>query len=323
MLGLPRGGSKAGIASDPADATTKVPRLRAFGVAIRSLMANRDVAVGPDMGVTVEDVREIYAGAGVEQIRSGLFEQVRDNDAVGYHLTGHGVIAAAMGACEVAKLPFRGSRIAIEGFGQVGVGCARRAGREGAKIVAISTSLGGLYDPAGLDLERLMSLRRSVGDRCVIEYGRGERIASDQLYFLPVDIMIPGARPWVIDERNCDRVQAKLVCSGGNITVTDGAQEALWRRGVVTVPDFVANAGAAISSLVDFLGGTPEQALAAVDRLVSNSTRTVMTKAQATGEVPYRTAVGIARERVVAARGKPRKTFAQSMTEIRGLLGLG
>src|SRR5699024_6328894 len=121
-----------------------------------------------------------------------------DGDPAAYHFTGHGVIGAVAAIADRLSFPLSGASIAIEGFGQVGVGCARRATAERAKVVAITTVLGGVYDANGLDVAELMRRRRQVGDECVLQYRGGERIAPEDIYYLPVDILVPGARPDVI-----------------------------------------------------------------------------------------------------------------------------
>jgi glutamate dehydrogenase (NAD(P)+) len=318
ILGLPRGGSKAGIWADPSlPSERRRELLLAFGRAVAPYLASKDVAIGPDMGVTVKDVSIIYAGAGAENVRTGLFERPHEGDPAAYHITGYGVVAAMRAAAPFAGLEMAGATVAIEGFGQVGAGVARHAARLGARVVAVSTLEGTLHDDRGLDVEKLLSLRRTVGDRLVREYEDGELLASDALYFLPADVLVPGARPYVIDEANAPRVEAKLVVSGGNITTTPAAEESMFKRGLLSVPDFVANSGGAIASWVDMLGGDLPQAFRTMDALIGKLTRSIMQESRTRGVSPYVVATTRARERVLAARGKPRRRFEETREEIR------
>jgi glutamate dehydrogenase (NAD(P)+) len=318
ILGLPRGGSKAGIWGDPAmPAERKQRLLMAFGRAIGPYLVSKEVAIGPDMGVTVSEVGAIYRGAGAENARTGLFEQQHENDAAAYHLTGYGVIAAARAAAPFAGIDLSGASVAIEGFGQVGAGAARYVVRSGARVVAISTLEGALYNPRGLDIDGLLALRRRLGDRCVLEYADADHLRASDLHFLPVAVLIPGARPYVINESNVERVQAKLVVSGGNITATPGAEELLYKRGVVSVPDFIANSGGAIASWVDMLGGDLAQAFRTIDALIGNLTAEVLRDSVTHDRSPFRIATTRAKQQVLAARGKPRKRFEEIREEIR------
>jgi glutamate dehydrogenase (NAD(P)+) len=273
------------------------------------------------MGVTVDDLETIYDGAGAKRLRSGLFAQVVDGDPAAYHFTGHGVIGAVAAIADRLPFSLRGASVAIEGFGQVGVGCARRAVREGAKVVAVTTISGGVYNPAGLDVATLLEMRREVGDECVVRYRGGTQIAKEDIYYLPVDILIPGARPDVIRADNVDRVQARAITSGGNLTVTDEAHEILFRRGTVCIPDFVSNAGAAIASWVDFLSGSPQQALRAIDNLISRIAREVMDESHSTDVNLHVVARRRVERRIIASRGLPRMTFDATREHIRALLG--
>jgi glutamate dehydrogenase/leucine dehydrogenase len=323
ILGLPRGGCKSGLWGDAnMPAQEKRDVMRAFGRLLGPYITSKLAAIGPDMGVTVRDVADIYEGAGAQQLRSGLFEQVIDHDAAAYHLTGHGVIAAAKAAAPLAGLQFEGSTIAVEGFGQVGVGVARRAVKEGAKVVAISTIHGAIYHPNGLDIPRLLELRREFHDHCVLQYSGADRLPSKEIYYVPVQILVPGARPYVIDRENADRIRAKLISSGGNITLTDEAQELLFRRGVISVPDFIANSGAAVASWVDFLAGTTDQAFRAIDGLIGRLAREVVSEAIERAQNPLVVAKRRVRERILAAKGRPRKSFEETKQEIRQILGV-
>ncbi|HKO06418.1 MAG TPA: hypothetical protein VJ487_01790, partial [Alphaproteobacteria bacterium] len=322
-LGLPRGGCKAGIWGDPAIAGAERQRtMQAFGRILAPYLVTRSALVGPDMGVGVEDLVEIYKAAGAAYPRSGLFNQLVEGQPLEFHITGHGVIMAARVACELAGRDFAGAAVAIEGFGHVGVGAARYALRGRGKLVAVSTVEGALYNERGIDFERLLELRGRHGDRCVLEYGQGEHIARGEIYFLPVDLLVPGARPYVINEANAGKVQAKVIASGGNIPITDAAERQLFARGILSVPDFIANSGGVIASWVDYLGGNVEQAFRANEALIGATTREVLSEAMARSIDPRAIATGKVARRLAAARGTPRKSYEETREEIRTRLGV-
>jgi glutamate dehydrogenase (NAD(P)+) len=272
------------------------------------------------MGVTVSDVQQIYAGAGVENRRSGLFERNLDGDPASYHFTGYGVVTAFEAAAARTGLAFPGATVAIEGFGQVGVGVARYATELGAKVVAISTVRGAVYDPGGLDIPWFLEARRTCGDDCVNEYEHGEKLPSSDIYFLPVDVLVPGARPYVITPDNVERIRAKLVVSGGNISVTREADEMLFRRGIISVPDFIANSGGMIASLVDFHGGTPDQAFNAIKKRISPRTLEVLAEADKSDLTPYAVATARVKQSIREQRNKPRRSFADTLAQIKDML---
>jgi glutamate dehydrogenase (NAD(P)+) len=323
IYGLPRGGCKAGIWGDPAmPAAQKQQVMRAFGSALRPYLEPKLVTVGPDMGVGIDDLTAIYEGAGADYPRSGLFQQVLEQDALEFHLTGYGVIIGARAAFKVQGRSMEGATVAIEGFGHVGVGAARYAVREGAKVVAVSTVHGGLYDEGGLDVERLMALRREHGDQCLAEYKAGKRISTGELFFLPVDLLVPGARPYVIDEKNQARVQARFISSGGNIPITQGAEALLFDRGVLSVPDFIANGGGVIASWVDYLGGSREQGFRAIEGMIEGVTTKVLEESLRSRTMPRTVAEGKVAGRIRAQRHQPRKTWDEVREEIRAQLSV-
>ena len=323
ILGLPRGGSKAGIVGSPSLAGEGRSRLmRAFGRALAPYLKSRTALVGPDMGIGVDDLIEIYAAAGAEYPRSGLYAREIDGLPLEFHITGHGVYVAARAAFEVAGRPFEGATVAVEGFGHVGVGVSNYAVKNGGKLVAVSTLAGAVYDEDGIDLGQLLELRKRHGDRCVVEYSRGKQIRNTDIYYLPVDLLVPGARPYVITDKNVGQVQAKIIASGSNIPITDAAEQALLDRGILSVPDFIANAGGVISSWVDYLEGSVEQSFRANERLIGSITREVLTDALSRRMTPREVAAERVRGRISEARGKPHKSWDEIRNEIRTTLGV-
>jgi glutamate dehydrogenase/leucine dehydrogenase len=306
IFGFPSGGSKAGIIGDsnmPAEQKKAV--LRAFGRALRPMLASQAegvlLGVGPDMGITGADTDEIYAGAELPNCCPTLYTWSIDSDPASYHMTGRGVIAASKAALESIGRKMNDSTIAIEGFGQAGVGTARYAIAEGARVVAITTIQGGLHDPKGLDIPRLLELRRQHGDACVHHYGSGERIAPQDLFGIACDVVVPGARPREIDAFNEARVRAKIVCPAGNLCVTEEAEDRLHARGVLVVPDFVANGGGIIVTWVDMLGGNAQQGLSVVERLIRETATSVLDEAKRLNKPAPKAARGRVRDKIIAA----------------------
>jgi len=144
--------------------------------------------------------------------------------------------------------------MAIEGFGKIGSSAGRTFSKSGAKIVAISTYKGGIYDPEGLDIDLLLDLRNECGDDLVDVYHGARRIASDRLVQLPVDILLPCAGSHTINSTNMHKIRAKVICPGANIPLTDQAEEVLFKKGIVSVPDFVSNSGAVLGNyMADYI----------------------------------------------------------------------
>jgi len=192
--------------------------------------------------------------------------------------------------------------VAIEGFGNVGTFAAKFLSEKGAKIVAVSDSKGTIYNPEGMDVEKLIQVKSETG--AVKNYGKGKLLEPEKLFELPVDILIPGARPNVITDENKEKVKAKVIVEAANIPIPVPVEEWLHKRGVLVVPDFVCNAGGVISSYVEFIGGNEKQMFKTVKEKVRHNTELVLKKAKEEKITPRNAALKIAQERVREAMSK-------------------
>ena len=166
-------------------------------------------------------------------------------------------------------------------------------------LVAAADSQGCVHAPGGLDIAALIDLKRA--GRSVAEHPSGETGPPEAVIDVDCDIWIPAARPDVIRADNVGRLKARLVLEGANIPVTADAEAELHRRGVLVVPDFIANAGGVICGAVEYAGGSQTQAFQTIAEKVTANVRAVLERARAEGTPPRAAADALARERVVAA----------------------
>jgi glutamate dehydrogenase (NAD(P)+) len=292
--GLPHGGGKAGIVADPAtEPSRKETLVRTFARMIRDLA---DYIPGPDMGTNeacmawIKD--EIGRVVGLPRVLGGI-----PLDEIG--ATGWGLAAAAEVAAPDVKLSLSGARVAIQGFGAVGRHAARFLTQRGAKLVAVSDSGGAVQDPLGLDLAALQQHKHAGAS--VGTFAGGRPLARDDLIGVDCDIWIPAARPDVLTEANVARLRARLVLQGANIPATDAAEQWMHGHGILSVPDFIANAGGVICAAVEYQGGTETQAMAAIAEKIRANTAEVLGRARAGATLPRQAAVEMARARVTEA----------------------
>jgi glutamate dehydrogenase/leucine dehydrogenase len=287
--GLPHGGGKAGIMADP-ETADKERLVRAFAIAIRDLT---DYIPGPDMGTDescmawVQD--EIGRAVGLPRVLGGI-----PLDEIG--ATGYGLVAAAEVASGFCDLELSGARVAIEGFGNVGRPAARLLVDKGAVLVAASDSKGAVHDADGIDVEELAAAKAEAGS--VTGYARGRTISNEELFAVPCDVLVPAARPDCIREDNVDQIQAKLILQGANIPATAAAEARLHERGVLSVPDFICNAGGVICAAVEFHGGSEATALEQIADKIRHNTSDVLVSAQAGNLPPRQAAMDLAGARV-------------------------
>ena len=252
---MKQGGAKAGIVADPDLPLEKRRRLLyRFGELLGPVLRQGYYYSGPDMNTTEEDIEHMLQGAGVhlphprrgKGKKSGLY-------------TALAVMVAAEAAASAMETSLQGKTIAIEGFGAVGSPLAMlMAKKKGVKVLAVSTTKGAVYNPAGLDVERLLKLRQSHGNSLVTVYEDADRIDNEELLTLDVDIISPCARQWAITEANADRIKASLVCPGANNPVTPEAERMLFRRKIVSVPHFTANCGGVLGNKLEVVGVNEE-----------------------------------------------------------------
>jgi glutamate dehydrogenase (NAD(P)+) len=292
--GLAHGGGKAVIVGDPTmSPVRKEGVIRAFAAAIASL---EEYIPGPDMGTNeicmawIKD--EIGRAVGLPPELGGI-----PLDEIG--ATGYGLAAAIEVAQPFCDLEIAGARVAVQGFGAVGMHAARFLAEKGAKLVAAADSVGTVYDPTGLDLVQLIELR--ANRKSITEYCGGRKVGRDQIVDVECDIWIPAARPDVLHADNVKRLKAKLVAQGANIPATPDAEQILHERGILSLPDFIANAGGVICAAVEYHGGTKSGAFEAIRDKISANTRPVLEKSKATGMLPRQAAVELAMQRVQKA----------------------
>jgi glutamate dehydrogenase/leucine dehydrogenase len=216
-------------------------------------------------------------------------------------LTGFGVVVGAAAAAEWLGDRLAGMRVAIEGFGKVGAGAAKYFAREGARVVAVSTLHGTLYAAEGLDVARLLALRSRHGDAALDEYGAGPLLPTTALFRLPADVLVPGARPDVVDDVVAAAVTARIVAPAANIPYAGSVPAVLHRRGIVPLPDFVTNAGGVLTGLVDLQGGTAADAFSMVRNRIASNVRFVLDTARRDGVSAYDAGMAIARTRLASS----------------------
>jgi glutamate dehydrogenase/leucine dehydrogenase len=218
----------------------------------------------------------------------------------------------------------QGAKVAIEGFGKVGGGVARYISESGGKVVAISNINGAIYNKDGLDVPALLQARRTAGDKALQEYKNAKHMKAKDIYGLPVDILIPGARTYVITKKNVGEVKAKIISSIANIPITDEAEDILLKKGIISVPDFISNAGGVVLGVVDVLGGTADDVFRILRDFLGPLTSQILLEARQQNVAPRKLAVKKATEKVLAARQQPAANIDlnQLMTDMKKRLNM-
>jgi len=258
LLGLPYGGAKGGIPCDPhAMSEGELERMTRRYTSEIFLIIGPDLDVpAPDMGTDervmawMMDTYSMQRGVTVPGVVTG--KPILLGGSLGRReATGRGVYYVAVEAAKLVGMSLEGARVAIQGFGAVGRTVAQQLRKEGCRIVGVTGSLGGRVQGDGLDIDRLVSHVAGGGrlEECPI----GEAITNDELLELPCDILMPAAVGGQITERNADRVRARILAEGANGPTTPAADAILHQRGVLVLPDILANAGGVTVSYFEWV----------------------------------------------------------------------
>lgn len=280
--GLAHGGGKSVIFADPKmDPKAKEQLIRAFACAIKDL---HDYIPGPDMGTDETCMawmhNEIGRAVGLPREIGGI-----PLDEIG--ATGYGLSQCVDVALEFCDFKLAGAKLVIQGFGSVGKNAARFLVEKGAVLVGVADSGGAIYQKNGLDIGRLLALKKE--GQSVSTYEDADHFGKEDVIGFACDIWIPAARPDVIGHDNVDRLRARLVVSGANIPFTPEVAESLYKRDVLVVPDYIANAGGVICAAVEYHGGSQTVAFQEIAEKIRCNTRAVL-EAMREKEIPPRQA---------------------------------
>src|SRR5437899_466567 len=247
-VNIPYGGGKGGVVCDPKN----MSQHELEGMT-RRYASEISVIIGPERDIPAPDV---YTNAQTMAWIMDTYSMTIGYSALGVvtgkpvslggslgrnEATARGCLFVVEEACKVKKMALRGATVAIQGFGNAGSIAARLFAEKKAKVVAISDSRGGVYNPRGID--PLKAIRYKERSGTVVGMPGASRISNDDLLTAKCDILIPAALENAITLHNADQIKAKIVAECANGPTTPHADEVLHRKGILVLPDILANAG--------------------------------------------------------------------------------
>ncbi|MBX4191689.1 MAG: Glu/Leu/Phe/Val dehydrogenase [Candidatus Doudnabacteria bacterium] len=257
VVNVPYGGGKGGIAVDPKKLSkTELEKLsrKFIDLIYRDIGPQVDVPA-PDVNTTPEimawmvDEYAKLVGTLVPAVITG--KPLDKGGSEGREeATGFGGVEILKQASAELKLP-AGSTVAIQGFGNVGSFFAQLAVEAGYKVVAVSDSKSGIYDPQGLDLQKVAEYKKSNGS--FANFPNAQSVTNEELLELSVDILVPAALENQIHQDNADRIKAKLIIEMANGPTTPQADTILHNKGVWVVPDVLSNSGGVAGSYLEWV----------------------------------------------------------------------
>ncbi len=282
-VNIPFGGAKGGVRCNPKEMSlSEIERLtRRFTWEIASFIGPDsdipapDVNTNPQVMAWIMDTYSILKGYSVPGVVTG--KPLELGGSVGrLEATGRGVFISALEAARHLGLKIEGSRVAIQGAGNVGGIAAQYFHSAGAKVIAISDSKGGLYNPDGLDLVETLSCKHNY--QCFLtDVVKADSITNHELLEIDCDILIPAALENQITGENAPRLRCRIVAEGANGPTTPEADAILFDRGIFLIPDILANAGGVTVSYFEWVQNLQE--LLWSEEEVSNRLQRIMSKA--------------------------------------------
>ena len=258
VVNIPYGGAKGGIACDPKRLSlTELERLtRRYATEISLLIGPDadipapDVNTNPQIMAWIMDTYSMFHGHAVPAVVTG--KPIEIGGSLGrLEATGRGVVFTVVEALKHLHIPVEEATVAVQGYGNAGTVTARLLHDLGARIIAISDSKGGIYNPQGLNPRDVLRHKQETGS--VVGFPEAETITNEELLALPCTVLVPAALENQIHAGNADRVQARIIAEAANGPTTPEADDILYNRGIFIIPDILCNAGGVTVSYFEWV----------------------------------------------------------------------
>ena len=263
LMDLPFGGAKGGVAVNPKTlSSTELERLtRRYTTEIINLIGPESDIPAPDVGTSPQVMAWIFDTYSMNKGYSVLGVVTGKPLQIGGSLGRDRATARGAGYCIREALSSRGesldgARVVVQGFGNVGRNLARLLVEAGAVIVGLSDSTGGVHNPQGLDVEAALAHKLDEGE--LSGFAGADDLTNAELLTLDCDVLAPAALEQVITRENAPDVKASIVCEAANGPVTLDADDVLADRGILVLPDVLANAGGVVVSYFEWVQGLQE-----------------------------------------------------------------
>ena len=258
VVNIPFGGAKGGVICDPTTlSVSELERItRRYTASLMDILGPESDIPAPDVNTNerimawIMDTYSMHQRHPVTAVVTG--KPVEMGGSLGRReATGRGCMIVTKEALRRLELPLRGTKVAIQGFGNVGSVAAQLLEQEGLTVVAISDISGAVYNPNGIYITEALQWIRE--HRYLDGYPGAETISLDDLLTMDVDVLLPAAIENAITRKNAAAIRAKIVCEGANGPTTPGADKILEANGVFVIPDILANAGGVTVSYFEWV----------------------------------------------------------------------
>jgi len=282
VVGIPYGGGKGGVIVDP-----KQLSLRELEALTRRFFTEIEVLVGPEKDIPAPDVNtnsqvmawmmdtySMHAGYTVPGVVTGKPISLGGSEGRN-EATARGTVYCIIEAARHLGIELKKARVAVQGFGNAGSIAARLIAEEGSTVVAVSDSTGGIHNPAGLEIAKVVAWKQEHGT--VQGFPGATDISNEQLLEIECDILIPAALENQITEANAGNIKARLIAEAANGPTTPEADRILWKNSKFMIPDILCNAGGVTVSYFEWVQDLNRDHWS--ERVVNEKLREIMVKA--------------------------------------------
>jgi glutamate dehydrogenase (NAD(P)+) len=258
VVGIPYGGGKGGVIVDP----KKLSRRELENLS-RRFFTEIEVLIGPEKDIPAPDVNtnaqvmawfmdtySMHVGYTVPGVVTGKPISLGGSEGRN-EATARGTVFCVVEAARHLNLDLKTSTVVVQGFGNAGSIAAQLMAAEGSKILAVSDSSGGIHNPEGLDIARVIAWKAEHGT--VVGFPGSKEVSNAELLEIECDVLIPAALENQISAQNAERINAKIVAEAANGPTTPEADDILFRRGVFMIPDILCNAGGVTVSYFEWV----------------------------------------------------------------------
>jgi len=258
VANIPYGGAKGAVICNPKlMSQTELERLtRRYAAEISILIGPENDIPAPDVGTNpqimawIMDTYSMTKGYSIPAVVTGKPIEIGGSKGR-FEATGRGCVIIANLAARQKGISLEGATVAVQGAGNVGGIAAKLLATKGCRVIAVSDSKGGVYNPKGLDMQGLLDYKKQTGS--VAAFNGAETITNAELLALPCDILIPAAIECQVTASNAAQVKARILVEGANGPTTPEADEILYHNGVLVIPDILANTGGVIVSYFEWV----------------------------------------------------------------------
>jgi glutamate dehydrogenase (NAD(P)+) len=282
VVGIPYGGGKGGVIVDP----KKLSRRELENLS-RRFFTEIEVLIGPEKDIPAPDVNttpqvmawfmdtySMHVGYTVPGVVTGKPISLGGSEGRN-EATARGTVYCVVEAAKHLKIDLKTATVVVQGFGNAGSIAARLMADEGAKVLAVSDSTGGIHSPAGLDINRVIAWKAEHGT--VVGFPGAQAVSNAEILEIECDVLIPAALENQITAANADKIKAKIVAEAANGPTTPEADEILFKNGIFSIPDILCNAGGVTVSYFEWVQDLNRDHWS--EKVVNEKLHEIMTKA--------------------------------------------